>query len=200
MRRHMIPVLCVVVMVSFTSAAYSEDGLYVGGNIGLGVLSNSDVSDPMGSATIEYNPGLVLGVAVGYAFNNLRVEGEIDWQKNDLDRVEAFGMNASVNGDTSGLTLLLNGYYDFVNNSAFTPFISAGIGYANVSINSNDLDADDDDNVFAYQVGAGIAYAVTDSVTVDVKYRYYGAADAGFDGADVEIASHNILAGVRIRF
>lgn len=54
--------------------------------------------------------------------------------------------------------------------------------------------------MFAYQVGAGVGYALTPQVTLDVKYRYFATADPDFDGTDMEYASHNIYAGIRLDF
>jgi len=201
MKKNLILVLCCAVMIFYTSAAFSAEGMYAGGNIGGGFLSDSDVSIPdLGDFKIEYNPGIALGAALGYAFNNFRAEGEIGWQKNDLDKVSMLGESADVNGDVTNLVFLANGYYDFLNNSQFTPYVSAGIGLTNVKVSSSDLEADNDDTVFAYQVGVGIGYAVNDKVTLEVKYRYFGASDPEFDGVKVEIGSHNVLAGFRIGF
>jgi len=203
MRKNLILVICCAVLIFYTSDAYSADGLYAGGNIGIGFLSDSDVSIPdLGgyNVKIEYNSGIALGAAFGYAFNNFRAEGEIDWQKNDLDKVSMLGESADVDGDVTNLAFLANGYYDFHNSSKFTPYVSAGIGLTNVKVSSSDLEADNDDTVFAYQVGVGIGYAINDSVTLEVKYRYFGASDPEFDGVKVEIGSHNVLAGFRIGF
>ena len=89
---------------------------------------------------------------------------------------------------------------DSFSNSSWMPFFakaisSTGVGYANV-----DLDGDEDDSVFAYQVGAGIGYAVSDQATIDLKYRYFATEDPDFGGVDAEVASHNIYLGIRVNF
>ncbi len=100
----------------------------------------------------------------------------------------------------------LNGYYDFVNESAFTRFISAGLGCAKVEVNDFNIPGsglpseNDDDTVFAYQIGADVAYAVSEKVSLDVKYRYFATSDPDFDGTEVEYSSHNIYAGIRVNF
>ena len=116
------------------------------------------------------------------------------------------GGSVTASGDVSSLAFLINGYFDFVNDSAFTPYLSAGIGYAKIDLNdfnsagSGESDYSDDDSVFAYQVGLGVGYAVTEKVTIDVKYRYFATADPEFDTTEVEVASHNFLFGVRFNF
>ena len=103
--------------------------------------------------------------------------------------------------------MVLNGYYDFTNSSNFTPYVSAGLGFSKIEANdyniigSGEPDLNDDDTVFAYQVGAGVGYAVNAQFTIDVKYRYFAAEDAKlFETAEVEIASHDLLLGLRFNF
>ena len=54
--------------------------------------------------------------------------------------------------------------------------------------------------MFAWQVGAGIGYALTPQLTFDLKYRYFATSDPEFDGTEVEYASHNVYAGIRLHF
>lgn len=190
------------VLLAFSPSAYSAEGLYVSGNIGLAMPTDSDVTDstePGVTMDVESDDGLALGVAVGYGFGNIRAEGEIAYQKNDLDKVSVGGESFDLSGDTSSLAFLLNGYYDFKNKSAFTPFISAGLGLAKVEI-SDDEGLDEDDTVFAYQVGAGVGYAINEKVTLDLKYRYFATSDPEFDTTEMEYSSHNFYAGIRVAF
>ena len=198
-----------VLAIFFYSSAFSDEGLYVCGNIGFAMLSDSDITDstdPGVTLTMEYDTGWTLGGALGYGFGSFRVEGEIAYQANDIDKLSILGIPFNASGDVSSLAFLINGYFDFVNDSAFTPYLSAGLGYAKVDLNdfniagSGEPDYSDDDSVFAYQVGLGVGYAVTEKVTIDVKYRYFATEDPEFDTAEVEVASHNFLFGVRFNF
>jgi opacity protein-like surface antigen len=209
MKKNLLIISVCVLAIFFSSSAYSAEGLYVSGNIGFAMLSDSDITDstlPGATITTEYDTGWALGGALGYDFNRFRVEGEISYQKNDVDKIGAMGVSFDASGDVSSLVFLINGYFDFVNDSGFTPYISAGLGYAKVEFNDlkvpaiSSLSAGDDDSVFAYQVGLGVGYAVTEQVTIDVKYRYFATEDPEFDTAEVEVASHNFLFGVRFNF
>lgn len=194
--------------LSVSSLAFSAEGPYVSGNLGLAIPSDSDLTDstvPGITIDIESDLGLALGVAAGYAFgNNTRIEGEIAYAKNDLDKASLLGVDVDLTGDTSSIALLLNGYYDFKNASAFTPFINGGIGMARVKVNDINIpgsglpDTSDDDTVFAYQVGVGVGYAVNEKVSIDVKYRYFGTSDPEFDTTESEYSSHNVYAGIRV--
>ena len=197
-------------LLSISSIAYSAEGPYVSGNLGIAMASDSDATDSTAPGTtldIESDSGLALGAALGYGFGNIRVEGEIAYQKNDLDKASISGLGSvDLTGDFSSTALLLNGYYDFKNQSAFTPFVSGGIGMATVEVNDFNApgsglpDTNEDDTVFAYQVGAGVGYAVTEKVNLDVKYRYFGTSDPEFETTEVEYSSHNVYAGIRVSF
>lgn len=209
MKRTLLIASCCALPIFFSSFAYSADGPYLGANIGVAWLSDSDVTDstvPGIPLELSYDSGLTVGAAIGYRFGNGRIEGEVSYQQNDVDQTSALGVSLDSTGDTEGIAFLLNGYYDFTNTTAFTPYVSAGLGYAKIEINDYNIPGSgipnfsDDDSVFAYQVGLGIGYAVTDKVTLDAKYRYFATEDAEFDTSEVEIASHNVLLGVRFNF
>lgn len=209
MKKNLLIISVCVLAFFFSSSAYSAEGLYVSGNIGLAIASDSDVTDSLNpgvSEKFEYDTGYVLGAALGYGFGKFRAEGEISYQKNDIDKYSESGSSSDVNGDLSSLAFLINGYFDFINESAFTPYISAGLGYAQIDLNdfnipgSGDPDINKDDTVFAYQLGVGVGYAVTENVTIDAKYRYFATENPELDTAEVEYASHNFIFGVRVYF
>jgi len=172
------------------------------------------------SVEFEYDTGLALDLAIGYKFGPVRVEGELGYQKNDVDALKVtIPALGSVSVGTSGLpfsidlkttSLLLNGYFDFNNRSAFTPYLTAGLGVANLeltasaSIDNINLNVSDDVYVFAYQIGAGIEYAINQNVSLDARYRYFATADPSYDdfdsNVDVEFASHNLMLGARFTF
>ena len=57
-----------------------------------------------------------------------------------------------------------------------------------------------DDNTFAWQVGAGLGYAITENTTIDAGYRYmdYGSFDKNFSELDTD--AHEIHLGARYTF
>jgi opacity protein-like surface antigen len=210
MKKNILMIAGCAMLLSISSSAYSAEGPYVSGNLGLAIASDSDMTNstaPGITLDIQSDMGWAVGGAVGYGFsNNTRIEGEIAYQKNDLDKMGILGIDFPITGDTSSLALLLNGYYDFVNNSSFTPFISGGIGYAKVDISDTiapglgTLTPSDDDTVFAYQLGVGGGWAVNEKVILDIKYRYFGTSDPEYGTIKVEYSSHNFYAGIRVGF
>jgi opacity protein-like surface antigen len=209
MKKSILAITGCAMLLLISSFANSAEGPYVSGNLGLAIPRDSDVTDstlPGITLDIASDSGLAVGGAVGYGIYNNRFEGEITYHKNDLDKASLFGADVNITGDTSCLALLLNGYLDFMNETAYTSFITAGLGFAKIEINdfyvpgSGLPSESDDDTVFAYQVGAGVGYAVNEKITIDVKYRYFATADLEFDTTTVEYSGHNFLAGMRVRF
>ena len=100
---------------------------------------------------------------------------------------------------------MANAYYDFKNESRYTPFVGGGLGVANVEYDIDKIDGDkinekDDDNVMAYQIILGGSFAATERLNIDLQYRYFATKDPDLFGADLEYQSHNVMLGLRYNF
>jgi len=209
MKKTYVMIASCAMLLSISSIAYSAEGPYVSGNLGIAMASDSDLSEAGATGTMEFDKGFAFGVAAGYAFGSTRLEGEIAYQKNDYDKLNVPGVGSGstdVDGDATSTAFLVNGYYDFKNNSSITPFIGAGLGFAKVDVGAisvpgfGTVTTSADDTVFAYQVGAGVGFAVNEKVSLDLKYRYFATSDPDFEGTEAEYSSHNLYAGVRVSF
>ena len=209
MKKNLLITFVCVLAFFFSAPVYSAEGLYVSGNLGFAMASDSDLTNstvPGTTINTEFDTGLAMGAALGYDFSKFRVEGEISYQKNDVSQIGSQGVLLNNTGEVAAFSFLINGYYDFINSSAFTPYISAGLGFAQVEFNDLDISglgfsgSNDDDTVFAYQVGIGIGYAVTEKVTIDVKYRYLDTDDSEYDTTKAEFTGNNFLFGIRFNF
>ncbi len=198
-------IVCITLTLA-SSMAFGADGpCYVSGDIGFTLLDDATYTCPgEPDVELEHDPGYALAAALGYQFANARVEWEISYQENDFDKASMLGVSANAGGDMSCRAFLINGYYDFHNKTAFTPFLSAGLGIADVDINDLSIagvpGGSYDDTVFAYQIGAGVGYALNEQFTIEAKYRYFATDDPEFDATEGEFASHNIMFGVRYNF
>ena len=193
-------ILLMLPLVSFSAGP----GPYVKANLGMSFLMDSDFSEPGATGTLEFDTGFASSIAGGYNFGMFRVEGEIGYQKNDIDKgtVNSGGRSVSGSiseGDMTAFSLLANCYFDFVNTTPFTPFITAGLGMAKLEIN-NLGGYDFDDTVFAYQFGAGVGYAINQNFNIDLTYRYFATDDPEFGGTKAEFASNNVYLGLRYNF
>ena len=196
---------CAILLVS--SAAWAAPGAYLSVNGGVAILDDGDAKGAQGTVELESDPGVALTGALGYNFgNNLRMEAELGYQKNDLDKMGLRGMpHGTASGDTSSVSGLLNGYYDFMNQSRLTPFVSAGAGVIKVSLSDLNMPQAGfneglDGTAVAWQVGGGLSYAVSYGLSLGVKYRYMNALDLEVDDTELDYSGHNVYGGIRASF
>ncbi len=149
----------------------------------------------------SFNTGWGVLAAVGEELNwgfakGMRGELELGYRTADADP----------SGSLSAYTGFANVYYDFKNNSAWTPYVGAGIGAAYLDADNLALGtADDNGWAFAYQGIAGVNYAFTRNWSAQVEYRYVGSTDADLSSgagpsADYALDSHNVVAGLKYKF
>lgn len=204
----MLSLVSVGLLVTVSFAAITP---YVGVQLGATLLddSSNDYNNIAFSFDSEYDPGFNVGTTGGIDFGMARVEAELTYRQNDVDTLQTGGISYSGDGDISALSLMANGFFDIDTNSPVTPYIGAGIGFANVSMNDVTADgaavADDDDTVFAYQFGLGVAFDLNNLLALDVGYRYFATLDPEFTDADgdtfeSEYGGHNLDVGLRIKF
>jgi len=161
---------------------------------------------------LSFDTGFVLTAAFGYAYENgFRAELEYGFRSNDLDKAEGteyyqdfYGKDSNdysenLGGDVMTNSLMFNGFYDFAPRSPISPFVGAGIGFANIE-GDIDFQGTEDDNVFAYQLAAGVAFALNPKMKIDVQYRFFGTEDPDFDGLEAEYLTHNLMIGLRTSF
>ena len=113
---------------------------------------------------------------------------------------------------------MLNLLYDFKNTTAFTPFVLLGAGLAihktDNTVEPTGLAPDySGRNVteaeFAWTVGLGVAYSLTESCDIDLVYRYIDMGEAryenyspGYDEANAvaDMDAQEFFFGVRYKF
>lgn len=208
------------------SSAQAAEGPYVSLQGGASFLSDAD--NVGGGVSIEssFETGFGLAGAVGYGIRNsgIRVEGEVSYRRNGLDKLTITndggvgaalgvgslnGLSLAADGNVSALSGMVNAFYDFRLANRVKPYVGGGVGVARLSINDAAVlgvtVVDDDDIVFAYQVGGGVGFEATPATTIFLDYRYFATADPSFSdvlgGAfESEYASHNVSVGLRYNF
>jgi opacity protein-like surface antigen len=203
--------------------AQANDGWYVNLSGGGSFTAASEVDVPaiapiVGETTQELGP-VLLG-AIGKEFpSGFRIEGEVSYRDNEFDDIKATGtatisgvtltgnnVPIELGGEFSSLGFMANIAYDFMKGEKLHPFVLAGIGFAQISVDdaiaSSNFLADDNDLVFAYQVGAGIKYDVFEKVDLGISYRLFSTSDPEFTGSDgttdfsMEYLNHTMLVGL----
>lgn len=203
--------------IALAPAAQAADGFYVGATGGVSFLQDADNEGGGLSIESEFDTGFDVTGAVGYRFmDDFRVEGEIGYRRNNADSLTIAlpaglgisSISSSADGDVSALSFMANGYYDVNTGTPWMPYVGAGLGVAtiNADVKTQGVQiVDDDDTVFAYQIGAGIGYAFTESITATAGYRFFGTSDPEFkatDGTsfDSEYSTHAVEIGFRVQF
>jgi opacity protein-like surface antigen len=161
--------------------------------------------------------GFAGAAALGFVFApGFRLEGELGLRSNRVDYTVPVPFDATTDfeGNLAGraaiFSAMLNAWIDIPTGSPLTPYIGAGVGAANVKMNftNSDNNAEDGDvnagqTVFAYQLGAGAAYAVTPEVSLTLDYRFIGTsgvwlpADEGPDFGVKKVSSQSVMIGLR---
>ena len=239
-------------------------GWYFGGNIGIGLLDESDnqtrTSDtfdpgtpvdpgtpatctvPVGPFCAGFDPGtpgspgtppsftpgttqrsvtsfdngVTLGFTIGHAFESgLRPEFAFSYAKNDLESItfiEGYdnlnGMRAALSdGKVESYNFMANAWYDVTLQSNFVPYFGGGLGGRIVEQSSSSANSAGKQNDFVAggQLGAGLAYAFTELLSLSVDYRYLLSGDPTFtgdNGEDVktEYNLHQALISARYAF
>ncbi len=156
----------------------------------------------------DLGAGIIAGGQAGYIFGNFRVEAEYIYRDHNSDKrpqdaniddkaAELVDSSVSMTNFSSH-SVFANFYYDFLNESAVTPYLGAGAGWSNISLiydasfarNPNsatliELDVPGvaagattrtedklTDNVFGWQVIAGTDYEIDKNWSIGLKLRY----------------------------
>lgn len=194
-------VLFIALCLLAPSTALAADlGLYVAPKIGWSYVimdemkTRAEVSG-LGSAQMKDDGdgnAFMGGLAIGYDFNvkhGVPVRTELEYmyrsRVDDTMSVNVAGSRASSKQKYDIQTLMVNAYYDFNTNTIVTPYVGGGIGLAFVDGKASgslddvgvSLNKDSTTN-FAWNIGAGVGFDVTDSATIDLGYRFAGFGEA----------------------
>lgn len=180
-----------------------------------------------------------IAVAAGFDFSqisqfNIRTELEYNYKDTTLfqtdaatyryvfesaDHNEDFSITLPANrklfrNRLQSQSLMLNAYYDFKNQSAFTPYVQAGVGlthiknqYLNVEFPDYNLTGTDQD--FSWSTGVGVAYQISPAVALDLSYKYVDAGEFSFaknfysynrETSSFKLTSQDYALGIRYHF
>jgi len=195
-------------LMILTGGTALAGGWYVDGYGGAVWVSDSDLKGTNIQGKSEYDTGYNFGGALGYDWGMFRLEGELGYRSSDVSKVTIDNVGSATSGGSyTAFDYMVNGYLEYKNETKFYPFVMGGIGGATVSSDSVTIGgitaAGGDDTVFAYQLGAGIGFAVTDHVILELSYRYFGTDDPDIGSGsnlESEYKSHNVLFGLRYTF
>jgi len=120
-----------LMMICVPALGYSLDlsNWYVRGLVGYNHLSLEEIPE----ARIDTKAGYVVGGALGYQFTNtFRLEGELSYRNNDLDKLivkgDDYNFDLPLVGDISSLAYMVNALFALPVNWTFIPYFGFGLG------------------------------------------------------------------------
>jgi len=210
----MIITLCLpLVLCSQVQAQHT--GPYVGAFLGGGYLMTSKGNDDLGSSALKFDPALQESAVIGWDFGSRnpigegRVEVEYTHRSNPLNEVSFDGGSVKAGGDVVVDSLLLNCWGVFHNRSPWAPYVGLGAGAARMEASGLKVVgqpfASGTSTVFAYQLGAGIDYALNNYLNLDLGYRFFNSTQPRFTESDghkfkMEYFNHSAVFGLRVGF
>ena len=183
----------------------------------------------------RFGKPLAAALGLGYRINDmLRTDVTADFFASDMAgefsagqpcASSPVGTSCAYDGaaDVRAYGLMLNGYLDIANVAGFTPYVGAGVGVTRIvwddfagsstcagaacAAGSEAVSfAGESDWRFSYALMAGVTYALTDRVKLDLGYRYsdiaggpmFSSADGNAD--DDGFRRHEVRVGLQIGF
>lgn len=185
-------------LASGGAAAAERHGWYVGLEAGWVKVQDSELPS-WGYGDIEFDNRWGGMGTVGHAFdNNMRLEFEVGYRNNDIDRIDTV---AITDGELTEWSGFFNAHYDQPIGSRWAISFGAGIGADSVRFD-DDLGNEDTDTVLAAQGILGLVYQVSPHWDIMLNYRYLWANEPEFTDAfgntdEMEIAKHTVTLGFR---
>lgn len=220
--RKLVMAIALLVVTSLPSMASAEGtGVYLAPKFLMSFQNTGNLSrsSALKGAGLDNYSQFTLGGALAAGYDlwpqhmlPVRIELELALRGNSKENWT--GGNKEVKGTWNSTTLLANVYWDFHNESAFTPYVNAGLGMAfnyagyDVAVGSTNFSMDEQRTNFAWNVGAGLAYSINESISVDAGYRFLdlgtteASATIGQNRYKIETKpyNHELMLGVRFTF
>jgi len=120
----------------------------------------------------------LFGFEAGYQISNhLRTSLGLDWRNSYNLAIKTIDGIQDFKWRMNSLAVMANFYYDITTINGFTPYITAGAGVArNKTVGTlyheDAFKFNGAKNYFAYKLGLGSRYSVSEKVDIDLRYQY----------------------------
>jgi OOP family OmpA-OmpF porin len=224
--------LAAAATAAIASPAVARDGSgYVGVDLGPMLLQNMplDYDDDDVSfenlVTVDTKIGYDAGLLAGYDFGMFRLEAEVAYKRASVDEIQLTAPIApsaedaflDADGRATALSVMGNAMLDFGDDDGVSGFIGGGVGMARVKVSSSfaadfsdfpddSFNFSDSDSGVAWQIVAGMRYAISPNIDLGLKYRFFNSGRLDFkDSSDGERLrgkwnSHSLLASLVYNF
>ena len=191
--------LALVMTLALAPIASAQQGLYFTPKVG---FSSATVDVDRPGASSETKRLVPFGLAVGYDLNpamGVPVRAEFEYVFRGKTKFYDDGAITKNSPEikAGAQTFFVNAYYDIELSAPVTPYVGFGLGMASLTIDNGDSQSE---TGFAWNIGLGAAYKLTDLMTLDLGYRYadFGKPEFEFgQKTDVKANAHEMLLGLR---
>lgn len=192
---------------TFGSPGTGPDGPYIRGEGGWSHMNDMTGNSTTGNTvTTEQKEGYVVGGAVGWKLDQLRLELGLDFSHSGIKSIDVNNVAATTAaGSVKNTSGMVRALWDLRTGTPFVPYIGIGVGMSHVSLdnvraNGSTL-VNSSDNVFAYEPILGVNYMVLPNLALGLEYRYFATVDPSFTYAPggrlgLKNESHNVLASL----
>jgi opacity protein-like surface antigen len=210
-----IIVFCLPLLLCGPARA-AHSGPYAGVFLGANALMPATCDDNLGEFDLRFSPGLLGSAVVGWDFEpgnpvgEGRIELEYSHRSNRLDKARFSDGAAPAGGNLTADSLLFN-FYGVLHGEdrSWSPYVGAGLGA--VRIETSDLTvtggplSNDSALTFAYQLGLGIDYTLTERLNLDLGYRFFSSIRPKFSEVNgpafkMDYLNHSVVLGLRVGF
>jgi len=205
MRRSAIILGAALALSLAANTAQARDEVYIGGSLVVDLVTEFDFRGTANATSYgaEFDPALGLEGHIGYDFGNPRVEAEIAYRTMD---VESITPGTGGSGDMGLTSIIGSVFYDFENETKFTPYAGAGAGIVFFSgeasytdVNGAAATEEFDAIAPALQGQLGARYEVADDVSLRGGYNLLFIPTSD-DNEDNLLFAHGIKFGVDVAF
>jgi opacity protein-like surface antigen len=207
-----------ILLLCTAGTAHALQGFYIAPKLGYSILRFEDPE--IGNFGFSNEDDQVFGGGLALGYDMRRMEGRVPlrfevegfWRERGDDNWDVAGFG-TVNNRVEVGTLFANVYFDIPLGWVITPYIGGGLGMSwldyrtRATATDNGLlttEGSDDSWEFAWNVGAGLAWFMTESIALDLNYRYVDAGEASTDiegvNSQADIILHEFLLGLRFTF
>ncbi|MGE3302265.1 MAG: OmpA family protein [Hyphomonadaceae bacterium] len=177
------------ILIGAPAAANAAEGWYGRADVGYtfdGGLLNTTAPSPAAVSLAgdnNFDSDWSQHLGVGYSLSGgFRLEGELSHRYNALET----GTTVA-GGGAHAWAAMFNAFYDFNSAGTIQPYLGLGVGVARIIGDAHTPGSgqimDDDVGGLAYQGLAGVGFAVSPRLTVDVGYRYFTSPDHNYYGS-----------------
>ncbi|NNE82335.1 MAG: OmpA family protein [Alphaproteobacteria bacterium] len=210
--RAALSVAALTVAFGSTSALAQESsstrffqGLYLSGAVGAHQTDDADMGGGSISVENSTDAGLagLVGLGLQLGATPWRTEIEVGYRDSDVDSISG----ASGSGGVDALSFMGNVFYDIGVAKDIDLYVGGGLGLADVDYSSvspvSTTTVNENDLGWAWQLGAGAAYALNDRLKLTLDYRFLNIEDLDFQTSpsvaevDAKYRDHAIFIGLR---